>query len=190
LSAIKLGRASTNSNDNLVRRLESLGAEVIVSNLSEWFFYVNRSVLLKNRIQHKWGSTLGVWCWDRAAKYDAHRLERTIKGNGDFSKGPTIEEIWKNAEDYFLPWFGEASLGLGSAIYHINRGVKGIVNVMPFMCLNGMIGKTQLKRFQDDHPEIAVLNLEFDGQGKAFLEDELESFMEQVKSQDTHARLR
>ena len=51
---------------------------------------------------------------------------------------PSIEQTLRRAAPYIHHSFeGEAVLSVGKAIDYINRGVSGIVNVMPFTCMPG-----------------------------------------------------
>jgi predicted nucleotide-binding protein (sugar kinase/HSP70/actin superfamily) len=95
---------------------------------------------------------------------------------------PTVERIWENAmRAGFLPFFGDGSLGVGVAVEMAERGVDGIVNVMPFTCMPQSVARSQLRRAAPLLGGVPVLDLEFDGRGEDMVKEELEMYMEQVK---------
>jgi predicted nucleotide-binding protein (sugar kinase/HSP70/actin superfamily) len=70
---------------------------------------------------------------------------------------------------------------VGKAIDYINRGVSGIVNVMPFTCMPGTIASAVLKRVREDHNNIPLLNVAYEGQGDSQTLTRLEAFMHQAR---------
>ncbi len=73
-------------------------------------------------------------------------------------------------------------LSVGKAIDYINRGVSGIVNVMPFTCMPGTIASAVLKRVREDHDNIPLLNIAYEGQGDSQTLTRIEAFMHQAKA--------
>ena len=58
---------------------------------------------------------------------------------------------------------------------------SGVLNVGPFTCMPGTIVNAILKRFREEHDQLPVLNLFFDGQGETGTQTRLEAFMYQVQ---------
>jgi predicted nucleotide-binding protein (sugar kinase/HSP70/actin superfamily) len=75
---------------------------------------------------------------------------------------------------------GEAILSLGKGLEFYRHGASGLVNIMPFTCMPGMIvgGLTNSLRAQAGG--MPVLNLAFDGQSQTNTQARLEAFMYQV----------
>jgi predicted nucleotide-binding protein (sugar kinase/HSP70/actin superfamily) len=95
---------------------------------------------------------------------------------------PTIKETLRAALPYIHHSFeGEAVLSVGKAIDYINKGVSGIVNVMPLSCMPGTISSAILKRVREDHGNIPLLNIAYEGQKDSQTLTRLEAFMHQAK---------
>jgi hypothetical protein len=58
---------------------------------------------------------------------------------------------------------GEAALSVGKAVDYAKRGVAGIINVMPFSCMPGTIAGALLKRMREDHDNIPLLSISYEG---------------------------
>jgi len=71
---------------------------------------------------------------------------------------------------------------VGKAIDYIGRGVSGIVNVMPFSCMPGTIAGALLKRVQEDHGNIPLLSIAYEGQQDTQTVTRLEAFMHQARA--------
>jgi predicted nucleotide-binding protein (sugar kinase/HSP70/actin superfamily) len=69
-----------------------------------------------------------------------------------------------------------------SPIVFFNNGVSGIANVMPFTCMPGTIATAVLKRVREDHNDIPLLNIAYEGQGDSQTITRLEAFMHQARS--------
>ncbi|MGQ9629187.1 MAG: acyl-CoA dehydratase activase [bacterium] len=174
------------SNGYTVRKIEKLGGEAWLPPLQEWMYHVNRSVKLYSRAKGRYNLMAKIWLQDKIQKWDEKQIAGATNGLISTAEEPAVEEIWRNAERYFLAWFGEASLGVGKSVDYARRGASGIVNLMPFTCLIGAICKTQLQKFREDHDHIPILHLEYDGLDESALWNDLESFMDQAK--DYNAR--
>ena len=75
---------------------------------------------------------------------------------------------------------GEAILSIGKAIDFYNKGVSGIINIMPFGCMPGTIVSALLKRMREDHSNIPCLNMAYEGQENTNSATKLEAFMHQA----------
>ena len=73
-------------------------------------------------------------------------------------------------------------LSVGKAIDYIERGVSGLVNVMPFTCMPGTIATAILKRVREEHDNIPLLNIAYEGQGDSQTLTRLEAFIHQARS--------
>jgi predicted nucleotide-binding protein (sugar kinase/HSP70/actin superfamily) len=114
---------------------------------------------------------------------DERRLLSGFNGNLRSLHEPSIEQTLRSAAPYIHHSFeGEAVLSVGKAIDYINRGVSGIVNVMPFTCMPGTIATAVLKRVREDHENIPLLNIAYEGQGDTQTLTRLEAFMHQARS--------
>jgi predicted nucleotide-binding protein (sugar kinase/HSP70/actin superfamily) len=76
---------------------------------------------------------------------------------------------------------GELALSLGKAVDFALHGVSGIVNVMPFACMPGIVVAGLAPRFRADLGGIPWLDLSFDAQGGTNTQTRLEAFIYQAR---------
>ncbi|MBM3710052.1 MAG: hypothetical protein FJW61_06505, partial [Actinobacteria bacterium] len=108
-------------------------------------------------------------------------LERPLKTSQIINlDGFNIYDIWDNAEPYIIKWFGEAALSVGKSVDWINKGIDGIVNVLPFTCMPGTMVTAISKRLKEKY-KIPWLNLALDGLEQGTTETRIEAFMYQAK---------
>ena len=114
---------------------------------------------------------------------DEHRFLSGFNGNMRSLHEPTIAQTYRTARPYIHPSFeGEAILSVGKAIDYINRGVSGIVNVMPLSCMPGTIATALLKRVREEHGNIPLLNIAYEGQQDSQTITCLEAFLHQART--------
>jgi len=175
-------RANRFANENVVRKIESLGGEVWMPSIGEWLLYIN-FIAMDRSLKHRRFKTFVSSLWtDRVQKRDEHRLSAAFMGGKRHEKDPEIIEILRKARPYLHHAFrGEAVLSVGKAVKFIEMGVDGIVNIMPFTCMPGTITNALLKRCREEHDNIPFLNMAYDGQAQTNTMTRLEAFMYQVK---------
>ena len=169
------------ANCHIIRKLEALGGEVFTPSYSEWMHHVYHCQRIFTREKRLHGARLAVGLVHWITRRVERKVQRALRPAYRDTYEPSIERLWENAERAgFIPFFGDASLTLGLSIEMAERGVDGIVNVMPFTCMVGSVACSQLRRAAK-MLGVPVLDIEFDGRGDEFLRDELEMFMDQVK---------
>lgn len=180
-------RANAFSNQDVVRKIEQLGGEVWAAPLLEWFLYrnVRRSMraslagdillLAKNNIT------------DFVMRKQEHHLTSVFDGFLRNLEEPSSKEVLHTAREYVDRSFeGEAIMTVGKAIDFINKGISGIVAVMPFTCMPGTISNALLKRVREDLGEFPFLNMVYDGVQQATSATRIEAFMHQAKERSKH----
>ncbi len=172
-------------NQDILKRIESLGAETWIADISEWVWYTNveekRKLreagrqfslsMLKARIRHSIQHLDEKKLHKPFAEIFAQRPEATIKKTLDYSMP-------------YLPYtqaHGEMTLNAGKAIAFYKAGCDGIIDISPFTCMNGIISEVVYPQISRDHENIPIRIFYFDGV-PVDLERDLEIFMEQVKS--------
>lgn len=175
-------RSHSFSNEDLIKRLEVLGAEVYLTPIEEWFHYVNK-IALRKALRKK----------DRAAaikilinKFFQWRVEKKFsagfKGLINLLKEPSIGKLFKFASPYVPDSFeGETVLSVAKTVDLIKKDANGIVNVMPFGCMHGAIVTALLGFVQKDY-DIPTVSMVFDGVHSTVNELWLEAFMDTVKN--------
>lgn len=174
-------RSHSFSNENLIRRLEALGAEVYLTPIEEWIHYVNKMALRKALIKKDKSAIIKILI----NKFFQWRVERKFsygfKGAIKLLHEPSINEIFKFASPYVPDSFeGETVLSIGKTVDLIKKGVSGIVNAMPFGCMPGAIVTALLRFIQRDY-NIPVISLAYDGTKSTVNELWLEAFIETIK---------
>ncbi|HUV39595.1 MAG TPA: acyl-CoA dehydratase activase-related protein, partial [Planctomycetota bacterium] len=182
-------RSHSFSNGNVVRQLESLGAEVDLAGFPEWIYYTNFTRLRTERRQHNFVAAVKEVLKNWIQRSDERRLARLFD---DVVKHPVesaTEEILRLAAPYVDDTFeGETVLSIGRTIEYFHRHASGVVNVMPFTCMPGSIVTALLKRVREDHEQMPVVSLAYDGQAEGNTLTRVEAFMHQVK--EFHRRKR
>ena len=179
------------TNNDLIRRLEALGAVCELSSFSEWVYYVNVTNMFNARLRGEWGGRLGTWVQNTVQIAIEKRLAEPLeKRFGRLTEGP-IAHVIDLARPYIDPAFeGEAVLSVGKMVEMYQHGVGGVVNVMPFSCMPSTVVGTQTPRLSAECGGMPILNLSFDGQEDAALTTRLEAFVEQVRQHGSESKSR
>ncbi len=176
-------RSNRFSNENVVSQIEMLGGEAWVAPISEWLLYVNATAKASALMNRSWKDLLKAYLTAHVQHKDERRFLSKFNGSLRSLHEPKISQTLQTALPYIHQSFeGEAVLSVGKAIDYINRGVSGIVNVMPFTCMPGTIATAVLKRVREDHRNIPLLNIAYEGQGDSQTIMRLEAFMHQARA--------
>jgi predicted CoA-substrate-specific enzyme activase len=176
-------RSNRFSNEDVVRQIEKLGGEAWVAPISEWLLYINATAKISALMNRSWRELFKAYLTGHVQHRDEVRFLSSFNGRIRSLHEPSIEQTFRKASPYIHHSFeGEAVLSVGKAIDYINRGVSGIVNVMPFTCMPGTIATALLKRVREDYNNIPLLNIAYEGQGDSQTVTRLEAFMHQAKA--------
>lgn len=179
-------RLNTFSNNDLIRHLEKMGAEVWLSGVSEWILYTNvgeRSRLAEEG--HKYSKKmLSAIIKDRLIKHDEHKLSQVFADVLKDRKDETnIERLLKYSEPY-LPSsgaLGEMTLNVANAIHYFHKGAAGIIDISPFTCMNGIVSEAVYPRVSRDYNGIPIRIFYFDGT-ETHLDRDLGIFLDLAKN--------
>ncbi|HPN36149.1 MAG TPA: hypothetical protein PK843_16680 [bacterium] len=174
------------SNDQLVRTVEKFGGEVWMSDVSEWVWYTSdeaekRLIRTGRRCSF---SMLGEKIKNSIMAADEHRLLQPF--HQAFKKYPEprhIGEILQLSRPY-LPRegaHGEMVISLGKAIWYHHHGVRGVIDISPFTCMNGIVCEAVYPRVSRDLNGFPLRVLYFDGL-RSRIETEVEIFMELARN--------
>lgn len=180
-------RSNKFSNNDVVRRVEELGGQVWLAPITEWISYVNYVSRRRESIAHVGlSSRLKLFLTDYIQNKDEHTLEDLFIDYLKYGEEPKVKDIIRKASPYIHVSFeGEAILSVGKTIDFIDKGVSGIINAMPFSCMPGTISSAIMRLIQQHH-NVPIINLAYDGQGLTNVTTRLEAFMYQVKEQWTN----
>jgi len=174
-------RSNRFSNEDLIKRIESLGGEVWLAPVEEWIYYVNLMGIRKALIKKDLSAIIEFLLKKFFQKRIEHRFSRHFKGFLKTLKEPDTKEILKKALPYLHDSFeGEAILSIGKGIDLIERGVSGIVNAIPFGCMPGTVVTTLMRGISRDYG-IPCISISYDGTESPAASIQLEAFMNQAK---------
>ncbi len=171
------------ANNFLVRKLEALGAEVVLPPFEEWIDYIDHYRRRDLRSQGEYVAWVAEHIKEWAKEREVRRFTAPFEGAiGHFLHEEDTTDILERARRYIHPAVrGEATLSMGRAIEYVQHGFDGIVNVTPFNCIPGTIVNGLLETFAGDHGDIPCLKLEYDGHDLGGEELRIEAFIHQAK---------
>jgi predicted nucleotide-binding protein (sugar kinase/HSP70/actin superfamily) len=178
-------RLNTFSNEDLIRKLESYGAEGWLSQIAEWVEYTNAEQKRKLRLTGRNVSLAMVKTHVRSRIQHADEKALIEPFEEEFVgyEEPPIEEILELAWPY-LPTggaLGEMVLSVGKAAYLAKHGADGIIDISPFTCMNGIVSEAIYPKLSKDFGGIPIRNFYFDGT-QSDLDRDLGIYMELARS--------
>jgi len=176
-------RSHTVANDNIIRQLEALGAEVNLAGFAEWLYYTN---LTRKLMALRWRDSK-LFLQNFIKNFFQHRIEKQLACPLEELFGPLaegdIEEVITAAAPYIHESFeGEAILSIGKIVEMYHHGASGAVNVMPFTCMPSTIVSAITRQVTSDTHGLPIINISYDGQQDPTLPTRLEAFMHQASA--------
>lgn len=179
-------RLNIYSNQELVRLLERFGAEVWMSDISEWIWYTNADErrVLKLKGKRISGQMLRSTIRTHFQRKDEEELRALFTADfRGYEEPEDIGEVLELAEPY-LPAdgaLGEMTVNAGRSIYLAKKGVDGIVDISPFTCMNGIVGEAIYPLISKEHAEIPIRNFYCD-ETQSDLERDIGIFLELARN--------
>ena len=174
------------SNGRLIRHLEACGAEVWLTDLSEWVWYSNTCE--EQRLRHTSRlcslAMLKAKLRDHVQRSDQRALHAPFAEDLRGYEEPENTEVILQAGHGYLPFTcteGEMVLSAGKVDHFFRHGVDGIIDVSPFSCMNGIVSEALYPRVSRDHAGLPIKNVYVDGTGKDLI-SELEIFLELART--------
>lgn len=175
-------RCNRFANSDLVRELENIGAAVMVAPFGEWSFYSNYLSRKNNLDQKRFFSALSDTFKNSLQSRIEHRYEAPFQSL-DYFHEPGIHRVVKNAGPFLGEAIrGEALLSIGKAVDFIDRDFAGIVNVMPFSCMPGLLVTSLSPSVRRERGGVPWLDLSFEDSSRQVDRTLLEAFIEQSRS--------
>lgn len=174
-------RHNTFSNLGIVRRVEALGGEADLATMMEWIYYTNwghaKDVWVLGQ-PVEWLKTLGTDSYQRVLE---RRLVRPVAHLLDHPYEMSVARLMRHVEPYFSTMLAnECLLSMGKMVELSRLGVSGMINVMPFSCMPGIITAGMAPRLRADLGQLPWLDIAFDTQGGTNITTRLEAFMYQA----------
>ncbi|MFC1555577.1 acyl-CoA dehydratase activase [candidate division KSB1 bacterium] len=172
------------SNDDVIGKLEDFGAEVRLAPMGEWIFYTNSQHMHFLKEEKLLKEYLINWFKNHVQARDEHKYLHPLKKTLRYSHDPPVNKILKYSAPYMHRSFGgEAILSVGKSIDYIRQGARGIVNVMPFTCMPGIVVSSMSKKIRENFGNVPWLNLFYDGQqDEISVRTQIETFVHQARS--------
>jgi predicted nucleotide-binding protein (sugar kinase/HSP70/actin superfamily) len=178
------------ANQDVLRQLESLGAETWLAPLTEFFSYANYigMTLMENRLRDS-GFSWKKWMLLQSRRLNARLAAATehelfaaaqpfLCGYEDIGSA----EVIARGSKYVHPEFGgEAVCSMGKADDFAERGIAGIVSTIPFNCMPGQIVASLSTTLRQRHDNIPFVNLSYNGFEDPRRDEVIADFMAQVK---------
>ncbi len=190
-------RSHQDSNQDIIRKLEAYGAEVVNASMGEWINFVNVESIRKaeHKLRKAWrernhGALRQVfrqWIGHRIESYyqqwRQHQVYRTVSEHLDIQPDHSIRSIHRQLDHNRLFHFAvgtEAVLSIGGALEYVHHGFDGVVNVFPFTCMPSTIAASVLRPLLHEM-KIPYLDAPYDGAIQPNREVALRTFMYQAK---------
>ena len=186
-------RLNTFSNYDAVRKMEAHGAEVWLSEVTEWIWYTNwsqKETLKRNRKAVSF-SMLGAIIKNKVQRREEDRLYAPFQD--DFVGYEEPHDVYRQVLRPAWPYLpadgalGEMVLSVGKAIYSYQNGADGIVDISPFSCMNGIVSEAVYHAVSRDHDGLPIRTFYFDATSSN-MERDLDIFMELTQSYQKRKR--
>jgi predicted nucleotide-binding protein (sugar kinase/HSP70/actin superfamily) len=175
-------RANTFTSQDLARQVEQLGGRVWLAPMQEWIYFTTwwaRTHARRDRRARDW-----AWAWlvESVQRYDEARLLRPVRDLLSWPHEPSIDVLVDYTRPYYEPLLGtEAALSVGKAVDFARHRLSGVINVLPFSCMPGLVVTGLAEAIRADHARLPWLDVTYDAQGGTNLQTRLEAFMYQAR---------
>lgn len=169
------------ANQEIMRQLEALGAEVVTGSLVDWMLFASSTELDRNRLFQEWRKRFTNGLQDAWQKRVLRRGEQIMRPLLRQPPDPSMPELFDAIRPHYDPLLGtEATLTLARALFEATHGASGIVNVLPFSCMPGLLASGMAPALRAAMDLVPWLDIWYDAQERTNLRTRLEAFMHQV----------
>lgn len=178
-------RLNSFSNEDLIKKIESFGAEVWLSDISEWVWYTDfeRQRKLSEAKKRFSKAMIAAKIKSHIQKSDEHKLIKPFKKDIKGREEPKVKMTLDLSKPY-LPAYGamgEMTLNVGKSIYLYEQGVDGVVDISPFTCMNGIVSEAIYPNISKECNRMPIKIFYFDGT-RYDIEREISIFIELARS--------
>lgn len=137
-------RQNAFSNDQIARRIERLGGECRLADITEWVWYTNwyqDRVIAATRGRFSLGRLQAKIKTRTQHHYERALLAPLAEDLAGYEEPASVSEVLARSAEY-LPsegCIGEMVLSVGKAIHLAEQGAAGIIDISPFTCMNGVV---------------------------------------------------
>ena len=174
------------SNQDIVRKVEAAGGEVFMASMIEWLYFINWGAQSITKLFQRYLPYLLTRLTDSYQRRWENKLAKPVAHLLAMPLETPIEELMALLRPYYEPYLGtEAVLTMGKAIELAHLGFAGILNVMPFTCMPGLIAAGMAPKFRPDNHNIPWLDISYEAQRSTNLTTRLGAFMFQAHQFNT-----
>ncbi len=175
-------RSNVYSNQDIIRQVERAGGEVRAATMIEWIYFTNWYYKTYSRVSGLYVDMFGTILTDMYQRHLEHKLADQVAYLLKYPNESPVNQLIDNIGPYYDPYLAtEAVLSMGKAIEFARNGSCGILNIMPFSCMPGIITAGMGPRLRTDLNNIPWLDIIYDAQEGTNINTRLEAFMYQVK---------
>ena len=172
---------NAHSNQQLIRQLEASGAEVVTGTLTEWFHFSDETKLERDVLFGEWRDFVGTKALGTYQRVTEKRLFGRVAHLLRHPADPPMRELFALARPYFDTIIGtETLLTVAKVVDYAAHGAAGVVNVMPFSCMPGIVVSGLSASLRGDLGNLPWLDINYDGQRITNIRTRLEAFVHQV----------
>lgn len=154
------------ANDDIIKTLEEGGAEVVLPDFLDFFFYS----LYNSKFKHRYLSgkkttmnacSLGI----QYISYYRKTIVKELKKSSRFLPPSSIQELAGKAEELLSlgNQTGEGWLITAEMIHNLENGVPNILCVQPLACLpNHITGRGMFKVLKEKYPSANIMPIDYD----------------------------
>lgn len=174
-------RFNSYSNQQLIRQVEAAGGEVLLASMSEWIYFANWDWKVHSRRIGLYQEFFATWLSELYQQHIERKLTKPVEHLLKHPHETPMAQLMNSLRPYYDPALStEAVLSMGQAINMAQSGLSGILNVMPFSCMPGIITAGMAPRLRADLDNIPWLDISYDAQGGTNIKTRLEAFMYQT----------
>ena len=171
-------RSNDFSNQSVIGQIEGLGGEVWIAPVFEWFLYRNFRRDMRAKLDGKWALRVVNSVMDRWMQRIEREYTAPFEGLLRNAHEPSTKSVLDMAAPYIHQTFeGEGVMTIGKAVDFAEKGLAGVVTIMPFTCMPGTVSHALMRLVKQDNDGIPTLNMVYDGTEQATALTRLEAFM-------------
>jgi predicted nucleotide-binding protein (sugar kinase/HSP70/actin superfamily) len=151
--------------------------------LEEWLDYIDYCRKENYKVAGDYKHIIIQKITEFVQERDAGKIRKYFKdGIKYFAEEDPMEKVIECGSCYINRAVrGESILSLARATEYAHKGFAGVVNIIPFGCMPGIIVSSLLKQFRDNHPDIPTYTMVVDGSKDPGSDMRLEAFVQQCR---------
>ncbi|HSM61610.1 MAG TPA: hypothetical protein VK849_12465 [Longimicrobiales bacterium] len=169
------------SNLDLVRAVEGAGGEVLLGTFTDWLLFVDHTRKERSLDERRYRDYVSALASDAYQRWIVRRFLAAVRPALRHPPDAPVAKATRLLRFCYDPTLGTEAVLTMSRLLDVSRhGVSGIVNVLPFSCMPGMIVMSMAHKLRDRMGGVPWLDVAFDGQRETNLHTRLGAFMHQA----------